>query len=84
MIKKNLLKENATMVVKLDAKQYVVIAHCSDADVRIGGIYEDINEALKAKEDHLEICEDVEVKVYLARLGLDDFGEFRVELFPVA
>lgn len=83
-MKKNIEKGITPMVVKLDSKQYVVIAHCSDADVRIGGIYEDINEALKAKEDHLEICEDVEVKVYLARLGLDDFGEFRVELFPVA
>lgn len=83
-MKKNIFKEITPMVVKLDAKQYVVIAHCADADVRIGGIYEDINDALKAREDHLEICEDVEVKVYLARLGLDNFGEFRVELFPVA
>lgn len=83
-MKKNIVKGITPMVVKLDTKQYVVIAHSSDADVRIGGIYEDINEALKAKEDHLEICEDVEVKVYLARLGLDNFGEFRVELFPVA
>ena len=83
-MKKNIFKEKSTMVVKLDAKQYVVIAHCADADVRIGGIFEDINDALKARDEHLELCEDVEVKVYLARLGLDNFGEFRVELFPVA
>lgn len=85
-MKKNLLKEPTTMVVvdsisDVDVN-YVVIAHCSDADIRIGGIYEEINEALKAREDHLHICEDVEVNVY--RSKIDEQGQCLVEYTPVA
>lgn len=85
-MKKNLFKETTPMVVVdsiSDADvNYVVIAHCSDADVKIGGIYEDINEALKAREDHLHICEDVEVNVY--RSKIDEQGQCLVEYIPVA
>lgn len=83
---KNIVKGITPMVVvdsisDADVK-YVVIAHCSDADVRIGGIYEEINEALKAREDHLHICEGVEVNVY--RSKIDEQGQCLVEYVPVA
>lgn len=85
-MKKNFLKETTTMVVVdsiSDADvNYVVIAHCSDADVKIGGIYEEIHEALKTREDHLHICEDVEVNVY--RSKIDEHGQCLVEYIPVA
>lgn len=85
-MKKNIVKGITPMVVvdsisDADVK-YVVIAHCSDADVRIGGIYEEINEALKAREDHSYICEGVEVNVY--RSKIDEQGQCLVENIPVA
>lgn len=85
-MKKNFLKETTPMVVVdsiSDADvNYVVIAHCSDADIKIGGIYEEINEALKAREDHSHICEGVEVNVY--RSKIDEHGQCLVEYIPVA
>lgn len=85
-MKKNIVKGITPMVVvdsisDADVK-YVVIAHCSDADVRIGGIYEEINEALKTRDNHSHICEGVEVNVY--RCKIDEQGQCLVEYIPVA
>ena len=63
---------------------YVVIAHCSDGDVKIGGVYEEIHEALIVRDEHLHICEGVQVKVYLTQIGLDEYGQYIIELLPVA
>lgn len=63
---------------------YVVIAHCSDGDVKIGGVYEELDEALIVRNDHLLICEGVEVNVYLVQIGLKEYGQYIFEYLKVA
>ena len=63
---------------------YVVIAHCSDGDVKIGGVYEEINEALIVRDDHLHICEGVEVNVYLIQIVMEEYGQYSFEYLKVA
>lgn len=63
---------------------YVVIAHCADGDVKIGGVYEEIHEAMIARDMHSHICENVEVNVCLIQIGMDEYGQYIIEYLPVA